>query len=495
MMGRRSDSAVLRPDLCVLGAGAAGLSVAAGAAQMGASVVLVESSAMGGDCLNVGCVPSKALLAAAAAAQGARRAADLGIRLPEPHVDWPAVMAHVRAVIAGIAPHDSVERFEALGVTVIRARGRFVDPRTIDAGGQRIRPRRVVVATGSRPAVPPIPGLESVPVLTNETVFDLAERPPALVILGGGPIGCELAQAFRRLGSRVTLIEASTLLNRDDPEAVDVVRRRLIAEGVDVREGWRAVAVGGEAGAIRLRLSPTDGAPDVGRERGEGAGEWQVEGTHLLVALGRQPVTDTWDPASAGVTVTAQGVVVDDGLRTSNRRVLAIGDVAAGQPRFTHVAGAHAASVLKRILFRWPARVSGLVLPHVTYTDPELGAVGLSEAAARARHGQAVEVLRWSLADTDRARTDHCTDGLVKLVVGRRGRVLGVAVAGAHAGELLPAGILAVQRQLPVSALATMVAPYPTLGEAVKRAAGQYYVRRLFTRRTRLLVRLLSLFG
>ncbi|MQX35417.1 dihydrolipoyl dehydrogenase family protein [Roseospira navarrensis] len=473
----------LRPDLCVIGAGAAGLTVAAGGAQMGASVVLIEKGEMGGDCLNVGCVPSKALLAAGAAAQAARDAGRFGVRLPEPEIDFPAVMAHMRDVIAGIAPMDSVERFEGLGVTVLHDRARFVDARTVETDdGTRIRARRFVVATGSRPAVPPIPGLETVPYLTNETVFGLTERPAHLLILGGGPIGCELAQAFRRLGTRVTLVEGGRILGRDDPDLTAVVRDRLTGEGVDLREGWRAGPVAPTDAGVRVHLSDRAGR------------ETAVDGSHLLVALGRQPVTDTLDLNGGHIGHTEKGITVDEGLRTSNRRVYAIGDVAGG-PQFTHVAGYHGALVLKSALFRLPIKASATPIPHVTYTDPELAAVGLSEAQARERHGDGIRVLRWTFEDNDRARCERATEGFVKLVTDRRGRLLGVGIVGRHAGEVLAPWILALHKRMKAGALATMVAPYPTLSETTKRTAGSYFTPGLFSGRTQRLVRLLARLG
>jgi len=473
----------LRPDLCVIGAGAAGLTVAAGAAQMGASVALIEKGEMGGDCLNVGCVPSKAMLAAAAAAQSAREAGRFGVGLPEPDINFPAVMAHVRDVIAGIAPMDSVARFEGLGVTVLRSHARFVDARTVETGdGQRIRARRFVVATGSRPAIPPIRGLGNVPFLTNETVFALTERPAHLLILGGGPIGCELSQAFRRLGSRVTMLARSRILSRDDSELVAVVRDRLTAEGVDLREGGRVEAVEGAAGAVRLRIADANGATET------------LDGSHLLVATGRQPVTETLDLDAAGIADTARGITVDQGLRTTNRRVYAIGDVTGG-PRFTHVAGYHGALVIKSALFRLPVKASATPIPHVTYTDPELAAVGLSEAEARAAHGDDIRVLRGPFADNDRARCERATEGLLKVITDRKGRILGAGVVGRHGGEGLAPWVLALHQRMKVGALATMVLPYPTRSEAAKRTAGSYFMPSLFSARARWLVRMLARLG
>lgn len=467
----------LAPDLCVIGAGSAGLSVAAGAARMGASVVLVERGLMGGDCLNHGCVPSKSLLAAAALAQARREGGAFGVAPVTPEVDFAAVRAHVRGVIAGIAPHDGVERFEGLGVTVLRAEARFTGHAELAAAGTTVRARRFVVATGSRPAVPDLPGLAALPYLTNETVFELDELPRRLLVLGGGPVGCELAQAFRRLGGEVALATRGGILPRDDPELAAVVRARLLAEGVELHE---------RAEVRRAAAGPALALAAGGAER-------ELAGSHLLVAAGRRPQVDGLGLEAAGVAVDARGVKVDARLRTTNARVFAIGDVTGG-PRFTHAAGHQAGVVIRNALFRWPARADRAAMPRVTYTDPELAAVGLSQPEAEAR-GAAHEVVRWPFAEVDRARAERRTEGLVKLVLGRRGRVLGAAVAGARAGELILPWVLAIDRRLPLSALAGAVVPYPTLSEASKRAAGAWYAPRLFGPGTRRLVRLLAKLG
>ncbi|MEQ8639853.1 MAG: FAD-dependent oxidoreductase [Alphaproteobacteria bacterium] len=468
-------------DLCVIGGGSAGLSVAAGAAQMGAATVLIERGVMGGDCLNTGCVPSKSLIAAARAVHDMRGADRFGIIVGEPQVDFARVHDHVHGVIAAIAPHDSVERFRGLGVDVIQAEARFVDGRTVEAGGRRIRARRFVIATGSRPLVPPVPGLDAVPYLTNESVFDLIDLPRHLLVIGGGPIGLELAQAFRRLGARVSVFEMASIMPKDDPEAVDVVRRQLIAEGIELIEQSRVTGVAGEAGAVRLRTERD------GQTR-------EIVGSHILVAAGRQPAFGSLNLEAAGVAATGRGITVNAGLRTSNRRVYAIGD-AAGGLQFTHVAGYHAGLVLRSALFRLPVRVSTHALPWVTYSDPELAHVGLIEAAARQAHGDHVRVLRWAFGENDRAQTERDTHGLVKVVVGRRGRILGATIVGPHAGELIQPWTLAMANALKIGAMANVVAPYPTRGEASKRAAGSYYTDALFSHRTRRLVRFLSRFG
>jgi pyruvate/2-oxoglutarate dehydrogenase complex dihydrolipoamide dehydrogenase (E3) component len=471
-------------DLCILGAGSGGLSVAAGAAQLGAKVVLIESHKMGGDCLNYGCVPSKALIATAKAAEEHRSSAPFGIAAHEPEVDYAAVMDHVQSTIAAIAPHDSVERFEGLGVRVIQARGRFTGPGEVEAGDALVAARRFVIATGSSPAVPPIPGLDSVPYLTNETLWDSRTLPGTLIVIGGGPIGIELAQAHRRLGSRVVVLEALTAVGREDPEIAAVALDRLRAEGVEIREGAKVAGVAGAAGAISVTL-----------EDGE-----TVAGTHLLVATGRRPNVEGIGLEAAGVEFDRRGVIVDAGLRSvSNRRIYAIGDVAGGKAgglQFTHVANYHAGLVIRNALFRLPARVQLGHLPRVTFTDPEIAQAGLTEAEARERFGAAVEVHRAAFSENDRARAEGEAAGLVKAIVGPRGRILGCSIVGPRAGELIHPWALALASGLKIKAMASYVAPYPTLAEAGKRAAGAYYTPRLFGNRwIRRAVRLLARLG
>jgi pyruvate/2-oxoglutarate dehydrogenase complex dihydrolipoamide dehydrogenase (E3) component len=477
---------VLTPDICVVGGGSGGLSVAAGAAQLGAETVLVERAKMGGDCLNYGCVPSKALLAAAKAVRHVHEAARFGVTTGPLSIDAAAVHRHVHDVIATIAPTDSVERFEGLGVRVIQDQARFLNERELAAGGTTIRPRRIVLATGSHAAVPPIPGLAEVAFLTNESIFDLAAMPAHLIVLGGGPIGIEMAQAHRLLGSRVSVVEALSILGKDDPELVDTVRRRLARDGIALHEGAKATAVtrtsdGGVALDVSDRTTTT-----------------RLTGSHLLVATGRVPTIDGLDLDKAGIAHTRAGITVDSRLRTTNRRVYAIGDV-AGALQFTHVAGYHAGVVIRNALFRQPARAAYAAIPWVTYCDPELAQVGLTEAQARARNGDDLRILRWGLGENDRARAEGGPaggfDGALKAVVTRRGKILGCGIVGRAAGELIQPWVLALSAGLGVKALATMVAPYPTLGEISKRAAGSFYVPTLFSQRTRRLVRLLRWFG
>ncbi|MBL8709383.1 MAG: FAD-dependent oxidoreductase [Rhodospirillaceae bacterium] len=469
----------LHADICVIGAGSGGLTVAAGAAQLGARVVLIESGKMGGDCLNHGCVPSKSLLAAAHVAGLPRRAARFGITLRAAEVDRVALAAHIQDVIAGIAPHDSVERFEGLGVTVVLGRATFVDTDAVVVGGRRITAKRFVIATGSRPVVPPITGLDQVPYHTNETIF--AETAPIahLIVIGGGPIGVELAQAQARLGARVTLVEMARLMPKDDPELVAPLRAALAADGVVLREGTGVVSVAraDHNGGIEVHLAGSEGTTET------------VTGSHLLLAVGRRPVTDQLDLDKAGVRRNGAAIEVDRRLRTSNRKIFAIGDCTGG-PAFTHVAGYHGGIVLRNILFRLPARVNPDLIPWVTYSDPEVANVGLTEVAARARFKD-VRVEKLDFSANDRARAERRTEGLIKVVLRANGTILGVGIVGPQAGELLAPWCLALARGLKLSAMAGLLLPYPTLSEISKRVAGNHYAPRLFSPGVRGLVRLL----
>ncbi len=471
----------IKTDICVIGAGSGGLSVAAGAQQMGADTVLLEKHKMGGDCLNYGCVPSKALLAAGHAARHVRDAGRFGIDAGAPQVNAGRVFAHVHGAIAAIAPNDSVERFTALGVKVIEAEGRFVDAKTVEAGGARISARRFVIATGSTAFVPPIPGLDDVPYYTNETVFYADRLPEHLIVIGGGPIGIELAQAHRHLGCRVTVLELYSVMPKDDPELVDVVRRKLDADGIEIREGVQIVRVAKDGDGIAAVL-------DAGEK------EEKIAGSHLLVATGRRASVSGLNLEAAGVTYSDKGIEVDARLRTSNKKIFAIGDVAGGL-QFTHVAGYHAGIVIKNALFRLPAKADHRCVPWVTYTSPELAQVGLTEAEARKKHGSDIRILRWPFHENDRAQAESETDGLVKAVTTKKGVILGCGIAGPHAGELIQTWVLAMSQKIKIGGLATMISPYPTRGEVSKRAAGSFYTSSLFSEKTRKIVRFLSKFG
>ncbi len=464
---RKAYSGFKRPrkfdrNMVVIGAGAAGLVSAYIAATVKAKVTLVEAKDMGGDCLNTGCVPSTALLAAGKAAQAMRSGAAFGIAPVEPTIDFAAVKDHVTGIIASIAPHDSQERFEGLGVTVLRDYARFTSPREVQAGQTLIRARRFVIATGSHAAIPPIPGIEDVPYLTNETIFALRDRPDHLLILGGGPIGMEMAQAHRRLGCRVTVIEAVRALGRDDPDCAAVVLASLHAEGVEIIEGQAVV---------RLRRLP-EGIEAVL------ADGLVLTGSHLLIAAGRKPAIERLNLEAGGITHSRTGITVGANLRSvSNRRVYAMGDVAGGL-QFTHVAAAHAGVLIRQILLGLPAKAASSA-PWVTYTEPELAQVGLSEAEARAAHGDHVTVLRAEFGGNDRAIAERKGKGLVKVMV-VKGRPVGASIVGPQAGELIGFWALAIATRVKLGTLAGLVLPYPTLGETAKRASGAYFSAKLF---------------
>jgi pyruvate/2-oxoglutarate dehydrogenase complex dihydrolipoamide dehydrogenase (E3) component len=466
-------------DLVVIGAGAAGLSATAVSAALGLKVALVERAEMGGDCLNWGCVPSKALLAAAHAAAAVRNAGRFGVRVGQPEIDWAEVRAHVKGAIARIAPTDSEARFRGMGVEVIRASAHFTGPDEIEVAGRRLTFGRCVIAAGSAPVVPDIEGLGPVPWLTNETIFDLEEKPEHLVILGGGPIGLEMAQAHARLGCQVSVIEAGRIAGREDPELAEGLRRVLLREGVALYEGAKLARVEPDRPGLMAVLE--DGT--------------RLAGSHLLLAVGRTPRLAGLDLPAGRIQATTRGVATDSGLRSvSNRRVWAVGDIADPQgigPRaFTHVGSQHAALLARRMLFRLPAQVDYAALPRVTYTGPELAQVGMTEAEAR-EAGLDPRPYRFPLPENDRAVAEGIEDGLVKLVVSPKGKLLGAGVLGPHAGEMAGMFGLMIGRKLPLSALAGLVLPYPTLAEAAKRAAGDFFAPRLFSPYSKRLVRLL----
>jgi pyruvate/2-oxoglutarate dehydrogenase complex dihydrolipoamide dehydrogenase (E3) component len=471
----------LRPDICVIGAGAAGLSVAMLAATFGVPVVLVEKAAMGGQHLNGGAVPTAALRAAGAVAEGFRSATPFGIAAARPRVDSGRVRDHVADVIAARAANDSAGRLTAMGVTVLRGEARFIDPRTVEVDGRRIRARRFVLATGSRPAMPDMTGLAGTRFLTPDTVHSLDSRPDRLAILGGETAGLELAQAFRHLGSDVTVIAPGALLDRSDPELASVVLTALRREGVVLREHARVDRVEETAEGVRIMLM----------------GGEAVVGSRLLVAAGRQPVVEELGLDAAGVAHGPDGVKVDAGLRTSNRRVYAIGACTAGPEigdASTHAVRRQAELVLRNALFRSRAKADSSAVPRLVHTDPELAEVGMTEAQARAT-GARIRILRHPFADTDRAQAERRSAGLVKAVVDRKGRILGAGIAGPGAGELIVPWALAIQRGLDISAIRDLVVPSLTFSEASRRAALAFYAD--LPRRPMLgrLVRFLRLFG
>jgi pyruvate/2-oxoglutarate dehydrogenase complex dihydrolipoamide dehydrogenase (E3) component len=385
-------------------------------------------------------------------------------------------------VIAGIAPADSAERFAGLGVRVIKGQAKFKNRRTVVVGKDvEIRARRFVIATGSAPALPPIPGLDEGPYLTNESVFDLTDLPGRLIIIGAGPIGLEMAQAFRRLGSEVTVVEAAMPLAKDDPECAAIVLDQLEREGVVVRSGVKVARVKHASGSVAVTF--------------EGAGgEETVEGRHLLVATGRKPTTDGLDLEAARIKYDRLGIRVNKKLKTANRRVYAIGDVAAGQLQFTHAANYHAGLVIRNALFRLPVKVNNGVVPWVTYTDPELAQTGLTEAQARER-GIKIRILRWPYHDNDRAQAERETHGHIKVIANSKGKIVGATIVGAQAGELIAMWTLAIAQGLNVRSLTGIVLPYPTLSEIGKRAAIDYFTPSLTSPWVRRIIAWLRIFG
>lgn len=466
-------SAVLRPDLCVIGAGSGGLSVAAAAAQFGVPVVLIERGRMGGDCLNYGCVPSKALLAAAKHARQMRQASAFGMEPVSPRIDFGRVHDHVHRVIADIAPNDSAERFTGLGVTVLRGEACFTDKRTVGVGDIKIKARRFVIATGSSPAIPDIPGLEDVRYFTNETIFDVNEPIGHLIVVGAGPIGIELAQAYGRLGAKVTVIDQNEALAHLDPEAARAVLRCLDREGVVLHTGTDIARVERTPGGVRIFVRKSQQA---GKQRPDEKpldSEDSIDGTHLLLAAGRIPNIDGLGLKAARIRTHDYGIKVNRHLKTRNGRVYVIGDC-IGPPHFTHLAARHAEMVVKNALFRLRPTLDFAQIPRALYTDPEIAEIGLGEEEARRRYRK-IRIERWPYADNDRAEAERETEGFIKLIASKRGHLLGCVIVGANAGELISLWILAVAKKMKVADIVGLVLPYPTLSEIGKRAALSYY--------------------
>lgn len=458
----------LTPDVVVIGGGSGGLTTAAVMASFGVPVVLIEKHKMGGDCLNVGCVPSKAILAAAKHAHAIMEGPKFGIHAKGKKgapfdVDFSTVHDHIKDVIGTIAPVDSVERYEGLGVTVLGGEARFTGPQTVQVGNTTVKARRVVIATGSRPAVPPIPGLDTVPYITNEVIFDRKELPEHLIIVGGGPIGLELAQAHNRLGAKVTVLEGAKILGREDREAAELVKTTLESEGVTIHEH-----------TLATNVAKADEGVEVTIEVGEGDDKetQTITGSHIMVAAGRAVNVEGLDLEKAGIDYDRSGIKVDAGMRTSNRKVFAIGDVAGGL-QFTHVAGYHGALIARSILFRLPIKQNATILPKTTYTDPEVASVGATEEELKGTPG--LRVLRWAFHENDRAIAERTTEGFIKVFTSKRGKILGTVIVGPKAGEIISLWGLAIAKGMKVSDVTSWVAAYPTLSEVGRRAAVEYY--------------------
>ncbi len=469
----------MRVDLCVIGAGSGGLSVAAAASQMGVKVVLVEKSKMGGDCLNYGCIPSKSILAAAKHINTRRLVGNFGIQRANIVSDFKAIQNYIQHVISQIAPHDSEERFKKLGVTVIREKAKFINSAKIKAGEFLVAAKYFVIATGSSPFIPPIKGLENVEYLTNESIFNLNVLPPKLLIIGGGPIGCEMAQAFASLGSEVVLLELGSTMIKDDQDMVAVVRKQLQLSGVKVLENASIQSLRKNKNQIETLINHSDK-------------QIKIISTHLLIATGRCANVENLGLDKIGVQYSEKGITVDRRLRTRKKHIFAIGD-AIGELQFTHVANYHAGIVIRNILFKIPTKVNYNAIPWVTYTDPELAHVGLNENMAKKKN-IAYKVLSASYKDNDRAYTESQTDGKIKLLISKKEKLLGVTIVGAVAGELIMPWCLMISKKLPLSAMASLTVAYPTLSEINKRVASAYFTPKLYSNSVKKIVRFLMRF-
>ena len=449
-------------DLIAIGGGTAGLVTAAGGAGLGAKVALIERARMGGECLWNGCVPSKALIAAAKVAHLTRTASRFGVATGDVRVSMEQVRAHVAGVQATIAPHDSPERFRGLGVHVVQGSAHFVDPHTVEVDGQRLTARNIVIATGTRPAVPPIPGLEQVHYHTNETIFAIDALPTTLLVVGGGPIGTELAQAFARLGSTVHVIEAlPTFFAKEDAEVAERLHVQLEGEGIVVHLGTQATRVRQDGGRTILTLKGEDGE------------ERELAGDALLLAAGRSPNVADLRLDAVGVKTDRGGVITDAKLRTNVDGIFAVGDIVSGGLKFTHVADHMARAVLRNALFPGSSAVSYDAVPWVTFTDPELARVGLTEQEARDRHGSGVGVWRREIGAVDRVIADGGPPGLVKIVTDAKGKVIGGHILGPHAGDMIGELTIALKLGLTVGQLGGVIHPYPTTAESIKQASEQ----------------------
>jgi pyruvate/2-oxoglutarate dehydrogenase complex dihydrolipoamide dehydrogenase (E3) component len=470
-----------RYNLVVIGAGTAGLVAAAGAAGLGARVALVERRLMGGDCLNFGCVPSKALIRSSRVCGAINRAASYGIARNAPaHAEFGAVMERMRRLRAELSANDSAARFKGLGVDVFLGEGRFVGRDAVEVEGLRLNFSRALVATGARPAAPPIPGLAETGFLTNETVFSLTALPRRLAVIGAGPIGCELAQAFRRFGSEVSLLEAlAQILPREDRDAAAIVERAIVGDGVELLTGCKVASVGmGAAGRI-VRLEHR------GAHR-------EIEVDEILVTAGRAPNVEGIGLEAAGVEYDRKsGVRVDDYLQTGNPHIFAAGDVCSAL-QFTHLSDAHARIVIRNALFFGRDRASRLTIPWCVYTDPEIAHVGLGEAEAAAR-GVAIRTFTQAMSAVDRAVLDGETAGIAKVHVREGGdQIVGATIVAAHAGEIISELTLAIAAGIGLGRIAGVIHPYPTQAEAIKKIADSYNRTRLTPSRKRLLTRLLA---
>ena len=474
---------IIKPDICIIGAGSGGLSVAAAAAAFGVEVVLIEQGEMGGDCLNYGCVPSKAMIAAAKYARSNMDAPKFGVETKDAQTDWKKVNEHIKKTIATIAPMDSQKRFEKMGVKVIRQAAKFIDRKTVLAGDVEIKARRFVIATGSYAFVPPIEGIDDIAYFTNETIFERTTSPRHLIIIGGGPIGMEMAQAHRRLGAEVSVIEGLRVLGKEDRELADIVVQKIKGEGVVILEDTNVVKVERKGEKVLVQTQSIHGnqKPEI------------IEGDTLLVATGRKANVEKLNLEAAGVMTNKGGIEVSKKMRTANRKIYAIGDV-AGSLQFTHAAAYHAGLVVRAILFRMSAKENTHIIPWCSYTDPELAHVGYTHEQAKEKFSN-VKVLRWEYKENDRAQAEGKTEGLIKITTRKNGRILGVSIAGNMAGEMIHLWALAIAKKMKVKDIVGYVAPYPTVSEIGKRAATSFYVPATQNVILRKIIKMLQKFG
>jgi pyruvate/2-oxoglutarate dehydrogenase complex dihydrolipoamide dehydrogenase (E3) component len=471
----------LTVEICVIGAGSGGIAAATAAAACGAAVVLVEKGEMGGAHLNAGSLAAAALIASARKAQALSLVKPFGLSVPRPKIDSYQVHDHIRGVIDAAAPNAAAARLTGLGVRVIQGTGCFKDARTLAVGEDiAITARRFIIATGAAPAIPSITGLKETPYLTSETIFDLLIYPKHLVVIGATPRGLALAQAFRRLGAEVTVLEAGPPLAREDAECAAVVLDRLEREGIALRANVNVARIKPARTKVHIFL----GTP---------AGEEKIEASHLLIAAGRAPNVDALNLGAAGIKYGRDGIVVDAHLRTSNKRVYAVGDVLGGAPSDA-LAKQQAEAVVRHALFRKSDKANAGAVPRVTYTDPELAHVGLTESDAR-QAGRSFRVLRWPYAENDRARAERETEGHIKVITDRRGQILGATIVGTQASELIGTWTLAISQALNIRALADLVLPVPSYSEVGKEAAASYFVPAPARSAIRRLLGLLRLFG
>ncbi|MDC0880185.1 FAD-dependent oxidoreductase [Hellea sp.] len=470
-------------DICIIGAGSAGLSVASGAAQLGRSVVLFEANEMGGDCLNYGCIPSKALISAAKKAHIFKKTKAFGVELKKPNIKFQNVKQHVHKVINRIAPADSQERFEGLGCTVIREYAEFINQTTVSSPSAIVRAKRFVIASGSKASIPTVSGIDDIPFLTNETIFNIDELPKSLIVIGAGPIGLELGQAFCRLGSNVDVIDAQNPLENLDKEYADILISELKKEGINFHYPDKIKVLKRNKLGLSVEL-----------ENGK-----VIQGSHLLVAAGRSPNITNLGLDKANVQYDQSGIIVSKSLRTSNKRIYAAGDVTKGMGGLTHAAGYHAGKLIQNFYFSPPfmgdflAKANTSSMPAVIYSEPEFASIGITEDKAKELFSK-VKCLTWDFDENDRAISEFSTLGGVKIIANSKGKILGGSILGEQAGEIMHLINMAMVNNIKISGLAKIISPYPTRSEAVKRASSRFYTKILFSNRTKKIAELLSKF-